>query len=127
VLGGKLTTYRRMAQDVVDRLTDVPSRTRDLPLVGAVGPIARDVPARLVRRYGAEAQQVAALAAADPRLLEPVAPGLPVLGVELHWGVVAEGALTAEDLLERRTRLSFVDSWHEAAKDAAGAALGVAV
>jgi glycerol-3-phosphate dehydrogenase len=127
VLGGKLTTYRRMAQDVVDRLTDVPSRTRDLPLVGAVGPIARDVPPRLVRRYGAEAAHVAALAAHDPRLLDPIAPGLPVLGVELRWGVVAEGALTAEDLLERRTRLSFVDSWHQAARPAAEAALAVPV
>jgi glycerol-3-phosphate dehydrogenase len=37
-----------------------------------------------------------------------------VLGVELRWGVVAEGALLAEDLLERRTRLSLVEVWHEA-------------
>lgn len=127
VLGGKLTTYRRMAQDVVDRLTAVPSRTKDLPLVGAAGPMARDVPPRLVRRYGAEASAVAALAAQDPRLLEPIAPGVPVLGVELHWGVVAEGALTAQDLLERRTRLSFVRSWHEAARPAAQAAAAVPV
>lgn len=127
VFGGKLTTYRRMAQDVVDKLTDLPTRTRDLPLVGATGPVSRDVPARLVRRYGAEAGQVAALAAGDARLLQPVAPGLPVLGVELRWGVVAEGALTADDLLERRTRLSLVDSWHEAARPAAEAALAVSV
>jgi glycerol-3-phosphate dehydrogenase len=127
VLGGKLTTYRRMAQDAVDKLTDVPSRTRDLPLVGAVGPVPRDVPQRLVRRYGAEAAQVAALAVDDPTLLDPIAPGLPVLGVELQWGVVAEGALTADDLLERRTRLSLVDSWHETARPAAEAALAVSV
>ena len=81
------------------------------------------VPARLVRRYGAEAGDVAALAAGDPRLLEPVAPGVPVLGVELLWGVRAEGALTTADLLERRTRLSLVDAWHEAARPAAEAAL----
>ena len=115
VLGGKLTTYRRMGQDVVDRLTDAPCRTHDLPLVGAVGPLSNHVPARLVRRYGAEAGAVAALAEHDASLLEPVAPGLPVLGVELVWGMVAEGALTAEDLLERRTRLSLVDAWAEAA------------
>ncbi|MDT7573310.1 MAG: glycerol-3-phosphate dehydrogenase [Actinomycetota bacterium] len=127
VLGGKLTTYRRMAQDVVDKLTNVPTRTRDLPLVGAIGVMARDVPPRLVRRYGAEAAQVAALADRDPRLLEPIAPGVPVLGVELRWGVVAEGALTAEDLLERRTRLSLVDSWHTAARSAAIDALAVPV
>jgi glycerol-3-phosphate dehydrogenase len=122
VLGGKLTTYRRMAQDAVDLLTDLPCRTPDLPLVGA-GPTPAGVPARLVRRYGAEAADVAALAADDPRLLEPVAPGVPVLGVELAWGVRAEGALTPEDLLERRTRLSLVDAWCEAARPAAAAAV----
>jgi glycerol-3-phosphate dehydrogenase len=116
-----------MAQDVVDKLTDAPSRTRDLPLVGATGAMPRDVPVRLVRRYGAEAKQVASLAADDARLLEPIASGLPVLGVELRWGVVAEGALTADDLLERRTRLSLVDSWHAAARPAAEAALAVPV
>jgi glycerol-3-phosphate dehydrogenase len=127
VVGGKLTTYRRMAQDVVDRLTDAPCHTPGLPLVGAVGPVPRDVPARLVRRYGAEAGLVAALAGGDPRMLEPVAPGVPVLGVELAWGVAAEGALTPEDLLERRTRLSLVDAWAEAARPAAEAALAVPV
>jgi len=128
VLGGKLTTYRRMAQDAVDRLTDRPCWTTRLPLVGAAGTVgtASPVPARLTRRYGAEAADVAALAGADPRLLEPVAPGVPVLGVELAWGVLAEGALTTADLLERRTRLSLVDDWHEAARPAAEAALAAA-
>jgi glycerol-3-phosphate dehydrogenase len=124
VLGGKLTTYRRMAQDAVDRLTDSPCRTARLPLVGAVGPVPSWVPPRLVRRYGSEAADVAARGAKDPALLQPVAPGVPVLGVELRWGVLAEGALTAADLLERRTRVSLVDAWHEAVRPAAEAALG---
>jgi len=123
VVGGKLTTYRRMAQDVVDRLTDVPCRTAALPLVGASGPVPGGLPPRLVRRYGSEAGEVAELARRDPRLLLPVAPGVPVLGVELVWGVVAEGALTVDDLLERRTRLSLVDTWAGAARPAAEAAL----
>jgi glycerol-3-phosphate dehydrogenase len=127
VLGGKLTTYRRMAQDAVDVLTGAPCRTESIPLVGATGPDVAGVPERLVRRYGAEAGDVAALAAQDPRLLEPVAPGVPVLGVELAWGVHAEGALTAEDLLERRTRLSLVDAWHAAARPAAEAAMASAL
>ena len=122
VLGGKLTTYRKMAQDTVDTLTDVRCRTASLPLVGA-GPPPRGVPQRLVRRYGAEAGQVAALADGRPELLQPVAPGVPVLGVELVWGVVAEGALLAEDLLERRTRVSLVDEWHEATREAARSVL----
>jgi glycerol-3-phosphate dehydrogenase len=126
VLGGKLTTYRRMAQDAVDRLTDVPCRTTRVPLVGAGPADVTGLPpaaaARLLRRYGAEAAAVAALAD-DPRDLQPLAPGVPVLPVELRFGVEAEGALTVDDLLERRTRLSLVDGWAEAARPAAEAAL----
>jgi glycerol-3-phosphate dehydrogenase len=119
VLGGKLTTYRRMAQDAVDLISDVPCRTARLPLVGAPGGPA----GRLGRRYGSEAAEVAALADGDPDLLLPVAEGVPVLGVELLWGLVAEGALDAEDLLERRTRLSLVDAWQEAARPAVASVL----
>jgi len=127
VVGGKLTTYRRMAQDGVDvavrrRLGGadaVPaSATRSLPLVGAwprerLGEIA--APARLVRRYGAEAPFVAAL---------PDGPGAArgVTGRELRWGVDAEGALTVDDLLERRTRLALVAADAEESREAAAAA-----
>lgn len=109
VTGGKLTTYRRMAQDVVDLITDVPCRTTGQPLVGA-GPVADAdrLPARLVRRYGSEAALVSSYADADPALLAPLAPGVPVLGVELVHGLLREGALDVADLLERRTRVSLV-------------------
>lgn len=110
VLGGKLTTYRRMAQDAVDLVTDRPCRTAELALVGA-GPVGTG---RLARRYGTEAAHVAACGS-----LDPVADGVPVLSAELAWGMRAEGALDAADLLERRTRLSLVDSWVEAATPAA--------
>ncbi|MHB8449347.1 MAG: glycerol-3-phosphate dehydrogenase/oxidase [Mycobacteriales bacterium] len=127
VVGGKLTTYRSMAKDVVDRLTDRPCRTHRLPLVGATfSPDAPPVPARLVRRYGSEAAEIASIAAADPTLLDPVAPGVPVLGVELVFGVLSEGAATVADLLERRTRLSLVPAWAEAARPAALTALALA-
>lgn len=113
VTGGKLTTYRRMAQDAVDvlGLTDARCRTRSLPLVGAQGAhlaAAAGVPQRLVQRYGAEAPRVAAYADSDPTLREPVAPGVPVLGVEVVHAVRAEGALDVDDVIERRTRLSSV-------------------
>ena len=83
IVGGKLTTYRRMAQDVVDRVTDRPCRTHRLPLVGAAAPAAlRSVaaPERLVRRYGTEAPAVAALADGRPELLEPLGAGVPACG-----------------------------------------------
>lgn len=125
VVGGKLTTYRQMAQDAVDVVaarTGVsagPCRTARLPIVGA--PAGRtappdDVPARLWRRFGTEAGEVMTLAHDRPELLEPVAPGLPVLGVELIAAVEREGALNADDVLDRRTRLGLVPAWRELAR-----------
>jgi glycerol-3-phosphate dehydrogenase len=122
IVGGKLTTYRRMAQDVVDRITDRPCRTRRLPLVGAAPPAALravDAPERLVRRYGTEAPAVVALAAGRPELLEPVAPGVPASVAELLWGARHELALTPEDLVDRRTRAGLVPEWRAAALAAA--------
>ncbi|MFF0203777.1 glycerol-3-phosphate dehydrogenase/oxidase [Streptomyces sp. NPDC005017] len=117
VVGGKLTTYRRMAQDAVDaavaarRLLAGPCRTASLPLVGAADQdtLARlDVPTRLVRRYGTEARAVHALGLADPSLARPVVPGHPVTHAELLWAVRHEGALDEADLLDRRTRIGLV-------------------
>ena len=126
IVGGKLTTYRRMAQDVVDRLTVRPCRTARLPLVGAAPPSAlRSVaaPERLVRRYGTEAPAVAALADGRPELLEPVAPGVPVCAAELLWAERHELALTVDDLADRRTRAGLVPEWREAVVAAASVAL----
>ncbi|MFF9363687.1 glycerol-3-phosphate dehydrogenase/oxidase [Streptomyces griseoluteus] len=118
VVGGKLTTYRRMAQDAVDAavaargLPSPPSSpTATLPLVGAAAPERlRDLPARarLVRRYGTEAPAVLALAERDPALAEPVLPGHPVTRAELLWAARHEGALDPADLLDRRTRIGLV-------------------
>jgi glycerol-3-phosphate dehydrogenase len=119
ITGGKLTTYRRMAADVVDLLTDRPCSTQRLPLVGA-GTLDRSaaavLPRRLVRRFGAEAPAVAQLAVGDPRLLTPLAPGVPALGVEALWAMRAEGALDAADVLAGRLRLDLVPAWWAAAR-----------
>lgn len=132
IVGGKLTTYRRMAQDAVDAvlegrgLTAGPCRTTRLPLIGA-GPaqdLARLVaPSHLVRRYGAEARDVMALATEDPSLLEPVAPGSATIGAELVWAVRHEGALDESDLLDRRTRVGLIAADRAAALPAARRAL----
>ncbi|MET8615383.1 glycerol-3-phosphate dehydrogenase/oxidase [Streptomyces misionensis] len=124
VVGGKLTTYRRMAQDAVDAaagargLAVPPSRTAALPLVGAAAPErlrALPVPRRLVRRHGTEAAAVHALTIDDPGLAGPVLPGHPVTRAELLWAVRHEGALDESDLLDRRTRIGLVDEDREAA------------
>lgn len=113
IVGGKLTTYRKMAEDTVDALPlpAGPCRTRALPLVGATSRdrlSTLDAPARLIARYGSEAPTVAAIATLDPSLGEPVAPGLDVTAAEVVWAVRNEGALTAEDVLHRRTRIGLV-------------------
>lgn len=124
VTGGKLTTYRRMAEDVVNRITNVPCGTKNIALIGAGGLTqAQGLPARLIRRYGAEAPRVAALAHDEPQLLDPVAPGVPALGVEFAFGVLSEGARTTADLIERRCRISMVEADVEKALPAAIAAV----
>ncbi|MEV5912406.1 glycerol-3-phosphate dehydrogenase/oxidase [Streptomyces chartreusis] len=133
VVGGKLTTYRRMAEDAVDaavathRLTAGPSPTASLPLVGAASPNALGslrAPRRLVQRYGTEAPAVQALGTEDPRLAEPVLAGHPVTGAELLWAVRHEGALDEADLLDRRTRIGLVPADRDAALDVAREVLG---
>lgn len=128
VVGGKLTTYRRMAQDAVDAavaaraLTAGPCRTASVPLVGAARPQALanlDVPTRLVRRYGIEAPAVHDLGVKNPELAEPVVPGHPVTCAELLWAVRHEGALDASDLLDRRTRIGLVAEDRDTAERAA--------
>ncbi|MGW4871893.1 glycerol-3-phosphate dehydrogenase/oxidase [Streptomyces chartreusis] len=133
VVGGKLTTYRRMAEDAVDaavathRLTAGPSPTASLPLVGAASPNTLGslrAPRRLVQRYGTEAPAVQALGAKDPRLAEPVLAGHPVTGAELLWAVRHEGALDEADLLDRRTRIGLVPADRDASLDVAREVLG---
>ncbi len=125
VVGGKLTTYRRMAEDTIDRIlrgSPRPCRTHRIPLVGAASAQrlrAIDAPQRLVRRYGTEAPAVAALAGSDASLLQPIAPTVPVLGVELLFGLGHEGALTVSDLIDRRVRLGLVPAERRAAEPAA--------
>jgi len=114
LVGGKLTTYRRMAQDAVDaacrRLGEQRACvTTRLPLVGANGVSARRGD-RLTRRFGVEAAEVAALGPS-----QPVAPGVPALQCEVGWAVDAEGAVTADDI-ERRLRLDLVPAWAAAAR-----------
>jgi glycerol-3-phosphate dehydrogenase len=116
VVGGKLTEYRYMAQDVLDRavrlrgLVAGDCRTRDVPLVGAVGERSpAGLPSSLVARYGAEAPKVIA-AATCPRQAESVADGIDVIRAEFEYAVTHEGALTADDILDRRTRIGLVDT-----------------
>ena len=121
VVGGKLTEYRHMAEDVLDRavrlrnLTAGPCRTRDLPLVGAPSnPVATaastaHLPGSLVARFGAEAPNVIAAASCE-RPNDPVAEGIDVTRAEFEYAVTHEGALDADDIVDRRTRIGLVQT-----------------
>jgi glycerol-3-phosphate dehydrogenase len=111
VVGGKLTTYRAMAEETVDAVVArlwrgaARSVTGRLPLVGAAPRPALDrvaAPARLVARYGTEAPGVEALGPAA------VVAGRPETVGELRFAVRHEGARTVADLLDRRTRIGLV-------------------
>ena len=123
IVGGKLTTYRRMAEDTVDaavrRLPAAgPCRTRMLGLVGSNG-AGRSPSTRLERRYGSEASDVEQLARDYPELAGPLFDDCAVTGEELLFGVLAEGAASVDDLLNRRTRLGLVPADAERARPVA--------
>jgi glycerol-3-phosphate dehydrogenase len=142
VVGGKLTTYRRMAQDAVDAAVAAapagapgathavagPCRTAHLPLLGApdgaagrAAPTTARLPTHLWRRYGTLAEDVAAAGS-----LDPVAAGLDTTHAEFRYAVTHEGALDVEDILDRRTRVGLVPADADAARAAAEAALAEA-
>lgn len=130
IVGGKLTEYRYMAEDVLDRavaargLMAGPCGTRDLPLVGApANPAPKQgssagLPASLLARYGAEASTVVASAGCE-RPTETVAEGIDVTRAEFEFAVTHEGALDVGDILDRRTRIGLVASDRQRAEAAA--------
>lgn len=129
ITGGKLTTYREMAEDTIDHVVDHVlevdilgriarrSRTRKLPLRGATGytdlverpgrishDLSREAVEHLANRYGGEARTVIAMAERDPKLAEPLVPGLPYLRAEAVYAARYEMARSLDDILSRRTR-----------------------
>ena len=132
IVGGKLTTYRLMAEQAVDTvvaragLDAGPCRTARLPLVGVEGWARVRTDERLRRKYGGEAPRVIAEAEGDPYLLAPIADGIDVTRAELWFAVRHEGALDVDDLLDRRTRIGLVETDRKRALAAASEALEAA-
>jgi glycerol-3-phosphate dehydrogenase len=132
VVGGKLTTYRSMAAEVVNRVVRLlqerdgrlapPRASTDRePLPGgevrdlnvlieslSVEGFDRTVATHLVHTFGGEAAAVARLAQSDPGLAEPVIEGHTTIWAELLHAMRREMALTLTDLLIRRTHLFYV-------------------
>lgn len=128
VAGGKYTTYRVMAEDAVDHAAPdllrivQESGTKKLPILGATGyqtmlngadliasemDLTSEQVIRLLDRYGSEITELAKLMEDEPGLRKTLAPELPYLRVEIHYAASHEGAMSVEDVISRRTRISF--------------------
>jgi glycerol-3-phosphate dehydrogenase len=145
IAGGKYTTYRVMAADVVDaaveqlQAPDVPeSPTADIPLVGADDYVALwaergslaeraglsiDTIESLLRRHGDRITDVLELIASDPDLGRPLLEGAPHLRAEVILAVTHQGALDLRDVLTRRLRLALEVADHGMAAAEAAAPL----
>jgi glycerol-3-phosphate dehydrogenase len=116
ITGGKWTTYRRMGEDCVNRVTQIggfspaPSRTATLPLHGSsTGAETFSPPAHLAV-YGSDRSKVEELAASAAGLGDLIHVRLPYLQAEVVWAAREEMARTVEDVLGRRTRALLLDS-----------------
>jgi glycerol-3-phosphate dehydrogenase len=128
IAGGKYTTYRVMAEDVIDLAgkelsTAICDSTTDrLPIVGADGynALVQQIPlislethlpettiTHLLNRYGSLISEIIELITNDSSLSRPLGGGLPYLRAEIHYAVSHEGARSVEDVVARRTRIAF--------------------
>jgi glycerol-3-phosphate dehydrogenase len=114
IMGGKWTTYRRMAEDLLDYVelalgwTHRPSRSRHLPIHGA-GELAATVLPQL-QRYGTDAVNIMQLGVQHSAWMQPIHPGFDYLQVEVIWQARYEMARTVADVLARRTRFLLLNA-----------------
>lgn len=123
VVGGKWTTYRKMAEDTVDRaiklvgLDQKPCVTQELRLHAAPETEVTVDPLDPFAVYGSDAGAVRVLGHEHPELALRLHPRLPVVGAQVVWAARHEMARTVEDVLSRRTRALLLDA--DAAENAA--------
>ena len=117
IAGGKLTTYRKMAEHTVDEVLKqvgkkTACKTKRLRFVGATAKSSKKLDREalhLYQRFGSEAQTIQQLIAGDASLAEPLIFGLPYLRAEAIFAVRFEMARTLDDILSRRTRARIIN------------------
>jgi glycerol-3-phosphate dehydrogenase len=111
--GGKWTTYRKMAEDVIDQAERVagidhrPCTTAALAIHGATDVKKTE---RTLQFYGSDAGKISALMCSDRELAAPLHPALAIRQAEVVWHAHHEMARTVEDVLARRTRSLVLDA-----------------
>jgi glycerol-3-phosphate dehydrogenase len=121
ITGGKLTTWRRMAKQTVDRLVEqggreAPCHTDEIPLGMEARPedleapegVGEEAVEQSAFRYGHAARKVLALARENPKLARPIVPDRPDLLAEVAIAARHEQARSVADVLLRRTRLGIL-------------------
>ncbi len=113
IAGGKWTTYRKMAEDVVDKalqlggFEEIPCKTKTLKLHGWME--GAD-PLDPWSTYGTDRSKIKKLMKENPSLGELFDPKLPYVKGEVVWAAREEMARTVEDVLSRRTRSLLLDA-----------------
>ncbi len=113
IAGGKWTTYRKMAQDAIDKAISIgklPKRaclTATFRIHGAMDGLEASDPLSV---YGADREKIQESIALFPELGKKLHPDLPYLWAEVRWAIRHEMARTLEDVLARRLRGLFTDA-----------------
>ena len=117
IVGGKWTTYRKMAEDAMSHAIVVgglPSKVCATETLRVHGALDRDDPALPsedpLRTYGADAAAIVALASEGAGWGDPLHPHLPYTPAEIVWSCRHEMAMSVEDALARRTRCLLLDA-----------------
>uniref|UniRef100_UPI0040475D9D FAD-dependent oxidoreductase n=1 Tax=Mariniflexile sp. TaxID=1979402 RepID=UPI0040475D9D len=113
ITGGKWTTYRRMAQDTINKAISIgkleskPCKTKDVKIHGAIDSIDKTQHQYI---YGSDKAAIQELIRETPELGDTLHPRLPYTKAEIIWAIRYEMARTVEDILARRVRTLFLDA-----------------
>ncbi len=114
IIGGKWTTYRKMAEDTIEKaimLGGLPEReciTRHLPIHGFKMDV--DPFNDILASYGIYKEEILSMAEEEEKLGGFLSEKLQIYKAQIAWAVRKEMARTVEDVLARRTRALFLDA-----------------